>query len=494
MNFKKILSIAILLNCFVLTGGNVKAYLSYGIFNAPDKGPYVETYLTITGNSVVLKKDKAKGKFQGSVLVTMTFRKGGEVVKTTSYNLFGPEIADTAVKPNFIDQQRFQLPNGKYDYEITIQDNNSADKSKFSSSDVIEVNVEKDKIHISDIELLESFSKTTNPSVLTKSGYDLIPYGVNYYPDEMTKLAFYSETYNTETVMGSDKKFAFVYYIESDDTKEKIEGFHAFSKQTASKVNILMSQFDIKTLATGNYNLVIEVRDQNNTALAVKKMNFQRKNKIAKIDLANIDAIDPNTTFVSKYTSKDSLREFIACLWPISTGTEREWQSNQIKNADVKLMQQYIYAFWKNRNSKDPETEWNKYYEQVKIVNELFKCGKIKGYYTDRGRVYLQYGAPSARQQVPFEPESYPYEIWQYYRINDVVSDQMQTNKKFVFYDYSLDGSCYKLLHSDVRGELKDARWQIKLKKRTQQNTNLDTEKPQNGYGSGADDLFSNPR
>jgi GWxTD domain-containing protein len=494
MSSRKIFSIAVLFSCFALLGGNVKAYLSYSVFNTPGKGPYVETYLTISGNSVVLKKEK--GKYQGSVMVSMTFKKGAEVVKVKSYNLLGPEIADTSVKPNFIDQQRFSLPNGTYDYEIVIQDNNTLDKSKFTSTDVIEVKVENDKVHISDIELLESFTKSAEPNVLTKSGFDLVPYGVNYYPDDMTKLAFYSETYNTEAVMGADKKFAFVYYIESEETKEKIEGYHAFSKQTSGKVNILMSQFDIKTLTSGNYNLVVEVRDQNNVALAQKKMNFQRRNKAAKIDLANLSAIDLNSTFISKYTSKDTLIDYIACLWPVSSTTEREWQSNQIKNADVKLMQQYIYAFWKNRNEKDPEGEWKNYSEKVKVVNTLFKCGKQKGYYTERGRVYLQYGAPDSRQQVPFEPESYPYEIWQYYRINDPITAKMQTNKKFVFYDYSLDGNCYKLLHSDARGEMRDDRWQMKLKKRTNQTLNLDTEKPNsnNSFGSGADDLFSNPR
>ncbi|MFL5754320.1 MAG: GWxTD domain-containing protein [Bacteroidia bacterium] len=493
MSTRKIISLAILLNCFAVFGGNVKAYFSYSIFSTPDKGPYVETYLTISGNSVVLKKEK--GKFQGSVMVTMTFKKDNEVIKTKSYNLLGPEIADSSVKPNFIDQQRFQLPNGKYDYEISIQDNNSPEKNKFTSNDVIEVNVEKDKIHISDIELVESFAKSATPSSLTKSGYDLVPYGVNYYPDDMTKLAFYSETYNTDQVLGTDKKFAFVYFIEAADTKEKIEGFHAFSKQTSAKVNILMSQFDIKTLTTGNYNLVIEVRDGSNNPLAEKKMNFQRRNKEAKIELANIATIDPNTTFISKYRDKDSLKQFIACLWPISSGTEREWQSNQIKNADVKLMQQYLYAFWKNRNDKNPEKDFQAYNEQVKTVNKTFAIGKVKGYYSDRGRVYLQYGAPDSRQQVASEPGSYPYEIWQYYRIKDPVTEQIQTNKRFIFYNRDLDGNSYKLLHSDVRGEVKEARWQMKLKQRTNQDMNLDNEKPKNNtFGSGADDLFSNPR
>jgi hypothetical protein len=128
-------------------------------------------------------------------------------------------------------------------------------------------------------------------------------------------------------------------------------------------------------------------------------------------------------------------------------------------------------------------------------VCKVFKCGKQAGYYTDRGRVYLQYGPPDSQQQVPNEPDSYPYEIWQYYRLKDPTNGQFQTNKRFVFWNKDLDGSCFRLLHSDARGEVKDARWQMRLKQRTQTNVNLDVETPpENTYGSGVDDLFSNPR
>jgi hypothetical protein len=119
----------------------------------------------------------------------------------------------------------------------------------------------------------------------------------------------------------------------------------------------------------------------------------------------------------------------------------------------------------------------------------------MKGYFTDRGRVYLQYGPPDAQQQVANEPDTYPYEIWQYYRIKDPQTGQFQTNKRFVFWNKDLDGNCYKLLHSDVRGELRDNRWQMRLKARTQNNVNLDVENPNmNTYGTGIDDLFTNPR
>jgi len=81
------------------------------------------------------------------------------------------------------------------------------------------------------------------------------------------------------------------------------------------------------------------------------------------------------------------------------------------------------------------------------------------------------------------------------YRIVDPITGQMQTNKKFVFANAEIADNKYTLIHSDARGELKDVRWQLRLKKRTNQQLNLDTETPNdNNFGSGADELFSNPR
>ena len=481
----------------ILSGFSVsaklKAYFSYAVFNSQAKGPYVETYLTITGSTCVFKKEK--GVLKGSVHVMLKFLQGGNQILTKDYNIISQAVKDSSAYPNFIDLQRFNLPNGKYDLEIELKDNNIEVSEPFSAKTEIVVKIDTLGIALSDIQLLESFSKTTSASQLTKSGYDLFPFGVNYYPDNLSKINFYSEAYRNDSVFGKNEKFVFFYYIESYETLEKIEGFFAFQKSNASSVNPLLAQIDISKLVSGSYNLVVEVRDRANILHAQKKLYIQRRNLKEKIALENIDAINPDQVFTSKYTNVDTLREYVACLWPISSVTERDWQMNQIKNANEKTMQQYLYAFWKNRNDKDPEAEWMNYKQQVDKANRLYPCGKIKSYFTDRGRVYLQYGPPDASQQVSTEPDSYPYEIWQYYRLKDPATGQLQSNKRFVFYNKDLDGYCYTLLHSDARGELKEPRWQLRLKQRTTIERNFDKERPgKETYGSQAEDIFINPR
>ncbi len=477
----------------MLLNANVRAFFNYSVFASPGKGPYVETYLTISGNSVnFIKKDAG---YVGNAEIIMIFKQGATIVKNLKYNLQSPSAADTVNKPNFIDLQRFYLPNGVYDFEIMVTDLNSKTKNRLNASDKITVNIQTDKIAISDIQLLDSYTKTVTNNQLSKSGYDLVPYSLNYYPDNFTKLNFYTEIYNTDTVLGAGSKYAVFYYVEDFATNEKVTSFYSFNKQNAGKVNVILSGFDLKNLKSGNYNLVVEAKDNKNNLLAQKKYYFQRRSDKDKPEAIASNAQPSSLTyFIEKINSKDTLKEMIRCVFPISGTTSKDWQNNQIANADENAMKQYLISFWLSKNKTNPEGEWLAYKKEVDYVNKTFKTGQVKGYDTDRGRVYLQYGPPDSRQEIPSEPDSYPYEIWQYYRIKDASNGQFQTNKKFVFYNPEIADNNYELLHSDARGEILDMRWQLKLKRRTQQKVNLDNTTPDSKYGNQSDDLFQNPR
>ncbi|MGK3882484.1 hypothetical protein ABI028_15910, partial [Enterococcus faecium] len=62
--------------------------------------------------------------------------------------------------------------------------------------------------------------------------------------------------------------------------------------------------------------------------------------------------------------------------------------------------------------------------------------------------------------------------------MKDPTTGLQQSNKKFIFYNRELDGKCFELIHIDARGELRDDRWQIKLKQRNSQVLDLDQTAP----------------
>jgi len=395
-----------------------------------------------------------------------------------------PEIKDSlAEKVNFMDQQRISLENGKYEFEISIKDINTSD-TPFKSTQILSVDYPNNKIGISDIELIESLSKTTKKTIISKNGFDISPYTSDYYPETFDKIAFYAELYNLDKAIGENENFLISYFIESYESNKIVGSFKGFSRETAKPVNIVLKSFTIKDLASGNYNLVIEARNKTNDLLINKKIFFQRSNPNATPLLVSTDYLN---SFVAKMDKKQ-LEEYIKSIEPISTQIEINFAHNQLKGGDEDLMKQYFYNFWINRNATDPEKEWANYAIEVETVNKYFSTAIKKGYTTDRGIVYLKYGKPNSRSEYPSEPNAYPYEIWHYYTIGEF------SNKKLVFYNPDLVSNDYPLLHSDMPGYIYNAQWKVQLHKRTNQPIDMENENNINHYGDHSDDNFNNPR
>lgn len=463
-----ILSLLFFLSASVnLNARNLWAFLTYTTFNSPE-GPYVETYLSFAGNSLKYLQLE-NGKYQASVNVLMTFKQSDQIKAFKKYTFLSPEISDTTnINLNFIDQQRYLVPNGTYDFEIQLSDNNKTAKA-LPYVQSIEVNFPSDKASFSGIELVKSYTKNETPGLLSKSGYDLVPYVFTFFPETDSKMIFYCEMYNVDKSIGPDQKFLLSYYLETFEGNIRLNEFAKVKKETSKNVNVLLSEFSIENLASGNYNLVVEARNQKNELICSRKLFIQRSNPSAKVSMTDILTTNIQNTFAEKIVNIDSLKEFINSTYPIASGMEKAFIKNSLKVADLSTLQKYFYNFWSVRSKGTPEAAWLAYKFQVKIAQENFGTPVKKGYVTDRGRVFLQYGPPNARDIHNNEPGSYPYEIWQYYTLNN-----SQRNKRFVFYSQDMVTSDFTILHSDAIGELYNARWKMVIRERVHPSGNVD--------------------
>jgi GWxTD domain-containing protein len=457
---KKCFSILILssiLSVAFSQNSSLRAYLSHASFHAPGQGHFIETYLSLLGKSIAYVK-KDNGKFQGNVLVTMLFLQNDSIKEFRKYDLHTTELDDTT-NINFIvfDQQRIALPNGKYLFELELADKN-LNLPAFKAKDSIFINFEKKKIEFSSIELVESFTPATESSPMAKSGFDFIPYQDFFYPQSVNKVMFYSEIYNTGMILGADNQFVVASEIQSFETGKTVNNYFRIKRETASEVNVVFNEFDITDLPSGNYNLVITVRDKNNQELASQMVFFQRSNPGIQFNTTTIASIDIKNTFVVNFTNPDTLREFIRMTFPIASGNEKLFIKYNVAKGDLLTMQQFMYDFWKQRNAVDPEGEWINYYNIVQGVEAEFGSTNKKGYETDRGRVYLQYGPPNQRVIEPYTASTLPYEIWQYYKY------ESQTNLRFVFYTPDRSINDYQLAHSTAIGEVKNVNWQYEIR------------------------------
>ena len=476
-----------IVSIFPCRGGNLKAYFSYCTFTSPETGPYVETYLSVIGSSIGYRQLDSIS-FQGSVEVTVVFKQGEEIRNFKKYNLMSPVITDTLLGTvNFLDQQRYSLSNGEYELELRISDFNNNDVP-FEHVQPFSINYPTDKIAISDIELFESYKRSSEPGPLTKSGYDLVPYVANFYPPGMSKISFYAEVYNTGAVLGGDEGYLINYLIEDADSEDLVKDIRGFKRQTASDVNVILGELNIEELPSGNFNLVVEVRSRTNEILEKKRLFIQRSNPSQDIRVEDVADVEMEGSFVDKITGRDTISEYIKSIRPISSPLEMSFADQRIGSAGIDVLKKFFLSFWRSRDEFDPESEWEKYKLELRKVDKAFSTKIKKGHETDRGVVYLKHGPPNTRAERNNEPGAYPYEIWHYYKLKKF------SNIKFIFYNPDLVTNDYQLLHSNLRGEINDYRWQQRLYKRDTQDPDIDGTGGQDRWGGRADEFFQLPR
>jgi len=463
-------------------------YLSCASFNTPSGASYFETYISIKGNNVAFVKN-ANGKFQAKVSVSIQFMQHDSVKKADAYNILSPETEDTSKKADFNIEKRYWLPHGEYTLSMKIEDKNSPGSKPISPRGKVTVGFSNDSMAISDVERILSYKQVQAPTPMSKSGIEIEPYVYNYYPEELKTISFYSEIYNTYKAFGNDR-FAVRYYIESAETHAPLSDFVSNKVYTGDTVIPVMGGFNIEKLPSGKYNIVVAVVNKKSEIVISRGFSFYRNNPGYGIKVKDLATVDIKGTFVASIKNHDSLEDDVKCLRPVANTDEMNFIETVNEHTDEQLLRQFLYNFWAVHNPADPAGEWAKYYEKVKYVNKYFTCLTKKGYESDRGRVYLQYGgAPNQRVTAHMTPSAYPYEIWEYYKLPDG-----QVDKKFIFYEPSLSTNDFVLIHSTARGEVQGPMWQMVINSRAGSFNNVDQINVPDVYGQNPLDEYSNPR
>jgi GWxTD domain-containing protein len=466
---------------FVATSfGKPQVYFNYKLFRTADQQSFVSTSLQFISGSFKYKGD-GNGNLNAQVEITQIFSQDDKIIIADKYALDSPLMKDSTVD-DFYDVQRYALEPGFYNYELIIKDLLSGEEVK--GEQMIEVSpIDKASIAISDIEFIEDAYKTEDQNNFTKSGFFILPYLTNYFPPEITKIAFYTEVYNTEEVIGSDEKFLITCDVSDYETGNTVDGIFKFQRMSTGKVSPAIMFVPIENLRSGDYNLNVNIIDKNNDTLITKEVFFQRRNDIQAEEYTSIEDLEIDPTF-RQSVPWDSIPYYLGSLMPISERYEYETIRKMLKGTDTTFMEKYFYAYWIEKNVNNPYKEWLGYKLQVKYTEEIFGTQIKHGWETDRGRIHLKYGSPNQIVDRPNEPSAYPYQIWHYYRIGQ------RSNVRFVFYNPDLISNDYPMLHSDMQGELQNFRWEADLHKRDTPNTNVDDPGGSDHFGGSSGILF----
>ncbi len=468
-------------------GMKLSATFDYAAFKTANGTTFLETYLLVHSYSYHLKKN-ANSSLTGDIEVAMIFSKDNKISHFDKYRITTGELFQIdSSRLNILDLKRIEMPQGKYKVELVLIDLNSENQSnKIEYSDSVMIYFPMDKPSFSYLQLIEKVENSSHENMFTKGNKDLYPQLNNYFDDKYDQLTFYTEVYDTDKYLGENEKYIVQYGIYNFENNLPVKNLMRVERFTGKAIQPILAGINLKDLSPGNYGLLVELRDKNNNVISSVRRFFQRAGQVKEPDVTDLSAI--GTAFMTYVNNIDTLKEYIQCLRPIASRSEAGYGNNVIKTKDREMMKRYIVSFWLRRNEEEPEQEWKKYRAQVKAADRLFNTQFLRSYDTDRGRVFLQYGPPNIRSERPNEPNAYPYEIWQYYKLNN------QTNRVFVFWNKEAATNNYELLHSDALGERRVENWQWWIQNRGRLPQDPDSQRPESSFGNMSNDLLRNPR
>jgi GWxTD domain-containing protein len=290
------------------------------------------------------------------------------------------------------------------------------------------------------------------------------PLAYNFLDENDTAL----HVYTTLKHVIPSKKYSLKYRLFKEVKKGiKVADIFQYSSSFTQKD----SQFlFVKTIPindtfvqSGNYKVMVSLYNYKDSLMESKLLDCQflrKPNDFFKgqpqqvLDYTNVKNIEQ--TFVNKYTIAD-LKKNIKSLTPISSAIEDKIILAIDQYDSLFFLRQFFFNFWKNRNELYPEAEWKTYVDKLNYVSDKFGGSALKGYETDRGKIYMKHSAPDRIERRTSEKSALPYEIWYY------LSFERKDNVYFLFYQAGSMGKDMEILHCTVPEIYFDPYWKEKL-------------------------------
>lgn len=436
------------------SGNTLDAGVSCVVYATPDK-PYLEINIEIAAASVTFKRVDSL-YLQAGVETIILVKDGETVVNFEKYRLNSPLVSAPQA---LLDVKRLFVKPGAYQLEISFQDIHDPENNRVFRAPL---NIDLGAgIYLSDLLLLRSYKPDKSDNPFSKNGYFLEPLPFGFYDRTSTALAFYAEIYHAQKSV-QEEAYLVRYFIEEElgNGAANLVSIGSQQKKTAT-ISALLVPMDIAKLKSGNYSLTVELRNNQNELLTKRKAYFQRSNPFLEIQPAEITETVVEQQFVAEL-NEENLRYSLRAISPLMDGDDNEALKSILKGTDLKAMRFFLFRHFVKADPNNPELAYLKYMEVAGAADKQFFSGFRRGFETDRGRVFMRYGRPDDLVHVEDDPSAPPYEVWVYYNFPKT----KQKNVKFLFYNPSLAGEDFILLHSNARGEINNPRWERDLYKR----------------------------
>jgi GWxTD domain-containing protein len=302
---------------------------------------------------------------------------------TETVNVFDYYAA--RAKDNYnLSKKSFELKPGTYSVRTTLED---LDSRKIAKSEIpLIVRDLSGNISVSDILLI---SKNDN----SQPNNTIVPNISRNIASPKDRIKIYFEIYSkdsSETRLHIDYKV-----INSEDTLIYKEEDEDTIKTGVNQMYYTMAEFPFEL---GAYVVSATVRDDQNKEIATVKKAFYSHSVGLPFAITDIDKAIAQTRYIANPSEIDYMEEG--------------------KNNAEKTKR--FLAFWKKRDPSPNNEEneiFDEYFKRVAYADENFS-NYIDGWKTDRGMVFILLGPANNIDRHPFELDSKPYEVWEYYDLN----------------------------------------------------------------------------
>ncbi|MBN1632926.1 MAG: GWxTD domain-containing protein [Ignavibacteria bacterium] len=363
-----------------------------------------DVFIQIPLTTLSFKKNQSTQKFDAKYDLTINIYNsfGENIISNTS----SETISNTdeqqkylADNPEFRIKSYFLKPDN-YKLETTLRDRNNymeykSDK-KFFVPDFF-----NSEVSISSIMFLTDFK---SDSLGKRIIFPLVTGNIG----ELKDIYIFYEIYNN-----SENTFplSINYKILSENNTTLKEG--NFSYVLSPGVNQRVDRLAPTDYSTGFFRLEFA---SNAYSTIFTQKDFVYKWSDLPMNMKDLDNAINQMVYIATDNQMDSLRK-------APTQAEKEKRFLQ---------------FWKSIDPS-PKTSknevMNEYYNRIKIATDKFSTSYQEGWRTDMGMVFVIFGNPSSIERHPFDENSKPYEVWEYFDIN----------KQFIFVDYTGFGD-YRLI------------------------------------------------
>lgn len=274
-------------------------------------------------------------------------------------------------------------------------------------------------------------------------------------------LYVYIESYHTDELQ--DDFYFLKYNLELANTGER--KLVQWVRKTKENEDAILQKFSIAGLDQGAYKMTIQLLNSSKELIQEKSILFQRESNMTKQNKIKKfrEYVELNGDIDPLWEQKlDSVhcREVLKAIAVVSAQEHNQQINQLLQRKKVKDQKQFVIAYFTKINKEKPAIPYQQLMQKAHWADSVFKGGFGHGFESDRGRIFMKYGIPNDLISVDDDPSAPPYEIWKFEQLHTG-----ENNAKFLFYSPNLTSSDFVLLHSNVRYELQNPRWERELYK-----------------------------